>query len=822
MSFPCSAAQRRAWFINALHPGTAALNIALRWELRGRFDPSIIEQAFQIISGRHEILRTVFVEQDGEPVQRVAAHLKVKLAVADLTPGEEEERLKRASELCQQEARRPFDIGKLPLLRLTLLRLAQDHAFLLVTAHQMIFDGFSIRLLFHELGTLTQALAAGRPFQLPDLPLQYGDYCLWQKEFLASAALSAEAEYWKSKLAGATYFEVAPDYERPARRTSRGDIIAIMLPPDTGGRLEQAARRHNTTLFSFACAATAAMLHRYTGRSDVIFGTQIAGRDDEDLENLIGVFINNLVLRFDVSAELTFDEFLLRAKATVEDALIHQRMPFDKLVEILNPPRDPKRTPLISINFAVLNDDREPKRFGEFELSRQPSHPTGALYDINFSLLRWPDGWRLALEYNPDLFAKTTAQQLLDFLLAAFELAVSNPSARLSSLVPPARERPGPAAAPSSFAGPGAGSVPTGAEASETQAKMIALWRDVLGVAEIGPASNFFELGGHSLAAMRLVTRVASTFGIKINVAALFEAPTLREFTAIVLGGKGLTQPWNIVQIQPKGSKTPIIAINNTALYYNLAKEIGAERPVIGIQLFDPQAPRELAPRKLEEIAADYVRLIREARPHGPYILLGLCHAAVLAYEAAEQLQRAGEPVPLIVMADPWLPSYLDALPFPRRFLFRLCYWTHERWHRLGLGFVDVLRGKKPLSHFLDDFGPARRAKGRILNSTARLGLTSKPSFEEPDWENRWFLPHLNVARANYEPRATDNTVVVLRSNEPITPFAAADMGWKGLTKGRFFFHRIPGWHQSMFQGEAARLVAGHLRPLLEEVDRED
>jgi Condensation domain len=441
LMFPCSAAQKRAWFVYSLQPGNPALNIALRWELRGAVEPSTIEQAFQHCTERHEILRTTFASNDGELIQTVASRFKVELAIINLTAEDEKTGREEAVALGEEEARRPFDIGQLPLIRLTLLFLAPDRAYLLVTAHQMIFDGWSIRLLAHEIGTMAEGLAANRPYDLPELPLQYGDYCLWQKEYLASKLLGEEIAYWKAKLAGAAYFEVDPDRERPARLSDRGELVAIVLPSEIGEGLEQASRRHNMTLFSFACGVAAAVLHRYTAKSDVIFGTQIAGRDDPDLENLIGVFINNLVLRFDLSGDPKFKELLVKANETVQDALIHQRMPFDKLVEILNPPRDPARTPLVSVNFTVLNDDREPKKYGAFCLSRQPSHPAGSIYDLNFSLLRWPDGWRLALEYKPELFEKTTAERLLDFFSTAVALAVSNPDARLSSLIPPKRDR---------------------------------------------------------------------------------------------------------------------------------------------------------------------------------------------------------------------------------------------------------------------------------------------------------------------------------------------------------------------------------------------
>jgi acyl carrier protein len=862
LTFPCSAAQRRAWFVYSLQPGNPALNIALRWELRGAVKPSTIEQAFQLCTDRHEILRTKFAEHDGELVQTVANRLKVKLAVVDLTAEEERTCLEKAAELGQEEARRPFDIGQLPLLRLTLLRLALDRAYLLVTAHQMIFDGWAIRLLAHELGTIAEGLAAGRPFHVPELPLQYGDYCLWQKEYLASKVLDEEITYWKAKLAGAAYFEVLPDHERPPRLSHRGELMAVVLPPEIGDGLEQASRRNNMTLFSFACGVTAAMLHRCTGRSDVIFGTQIAGRDDPDLENLIGVFINNLVLRFDLGGDPKFKELLAQANETVQDALIHQRMPFDKLVEILNPPRDPARTPLISVNFTVLNDDREPKKYGDFYLSRQPSHPTGSLYDLNFSLLRWPEGWRLALEYKPELFEKSTVKRLLDFFNTAVALAVSNPDARLSSLVPPLRDEivfsdfhdglnsaQTPPFSPAEM-GTAANAPPpklvlpletygrskkvddnasslaqfapamvTEESLSGIEKTLAEIWRDVLSVAEIGPQSNFFTLGGHSLSALRLFARVGKTLGIKTDVSMLFEAPTLREFAARITNVDAPRKPWNIVQIQPKGSKTPIIAINNTATYYNLARAIGVDRPFIGVQLFDPDGPRQLAPRSMKDIAADYVELVRTVRPHGPYILLGHCLAGIIAYETAHQLQEAGEPVRLVIMSDAWLPGYARRIVSFRQFFFRLSYQIHNKLHYgIGQGFTEFLKGRKSLPQYLVTVRIIRNSG--ILKLAARLRLIKEPVMpDEEDWGNRWFLPHLEEAKRGYSAPETKCDVVLLQSDGTITRFAKKDMAWSNVVKGRLFIHRIPGWLNDMFQGVGGRLIADHLRPLLEEAD---
>jgi thioesterase domain-containing protein/acyl carrier protein len=820
LQFPCSASQQRCWFIQALNPDSTVLNIALRWEIKGQFSAATIEQAFQTIVDRHEILRTTFVVEDGVPMQKVAERHSFRLSIVDLTFRPEAERLDQAIALGVLEAHKPFDLTKLPLLRVTLLRLSADHAVLLVTVHQIAFDGWSIRNLAHEFGVIAAALDANRPHGLPELLLQYGDYCLWQKEYFASAGFEIENAYWKNRLAGAPYFEISPDRERPSQLGNGGEILAIMMPAALADRLDETARKHNVTLFSFGCAVTAAMLHRYSGCADVIFGTQIAGRDDPDLENMIGVFLNNLVLRFDASGDPTFETFLARVNGVIQDAVIHQRMPFHRLVEVLNPPRDPKRTPLICIDFNVLRDVMDHKTYGTFELMGQPSLSAGSLYDLHFFLVHWPSGWRLAVEYNTDLYERRTAEGMLEFLMSAFQIAIFNPNAKLSQLVPPVRERiaplpPGGALAKTAPPQP-APSTAFGKKPNKTETRMIEVWREILQVSDVGPASNFFELGGHSLLAMRLVAKVARVFDVKINVMTLFQAPTVRELAARVAATETVLEPWNIVQIQPLGEKTPIIAINNTMIYYNLARIIGTDRRFLGVQLYDPSNPGQLPSRGLEDIASDYVRLIREAQPRGPYILLGLCVAGVLAYEAARQLRQSGETVALVVMADTWVPGYLKRLPFGRRVLFRLRYALHVLNHRLAL----IRRGKLPIAEALASYRLVRGSK--ILNLLSALHVIGEPSnLGKEDWANRWFLPALEEARDNYLAPESTGDVVILQSEEMVTNFADPKMGWPPLVNGQLQLYPIPGWHTDMFQDEGAAMIARHLRPLLDRVDTE-
>ncbi len=910
--FPCSASQNRCWFINSMNPGNLALNVALRWEVTGRLDAATVEQASQTIIDRHEILRSRFFERDGEAMQEAQERLSFKLHMIDLSTLPEAERLKEALAQGEREAHKSFDLSQAPPIRATYLGLSAEQAFLLVTVHRIAFDGWSIRVLANEFGVIAEALNADRLYHLPRPLLQYGNYCLWRKEYFASGVFEAATAYWKNKLGGAPYFEVIPDHERPRRPTFRGEILAAILPPQLGDQLEEAARRHNLTLFSFGCALTGAMLHRCTGGNDVIFGTRVAGRDDPDLQNMIGMFTNNLVMRFDASGDPTFDEFLTRVNKTVEDALVNQRMPFDKLVEILNPAHDLQRTPLISVNFTVLREVMDHKSYGDFVLRGQPSLSAGSLYDLIFFMVRWPNGWRMAMEYNPDLFERRTAERLLDFLLATFEFAILRPDAKLSALTPPTRDlinAPKPrqhldaieavlrrhgdvgdaAVAPGSDHGepsrpyayvtpaPGlripletlpvklnaylSGALASGTTApsgvsvllalprnargdvdyralpappaasiasvpataagaarlNDIEMKLASIWRELLKVRDIGPRSNFFELGGHSLLTIRLMAKVAAEFGVKLDPVTLFQAPTLREFAARLPSAEGGQRTPRLVQIQPEGGKTPIIAILHSVIYYKLAKQIGLDRPFVGVPLLEPAGEGSALVRTLNEIAVDYVRLIREAQPRGPYILCGLCVAGALAYECAKQLREAGESVPLLILSDAWAPGYLNAFPALPKLVYHVNYRCHVLRRRIRL----LRNGKLSIAEILSNIAVLR--KSRILDIAAAIGLIdgSLLAKRAVDRENWSFLSSYKKARNAYKIKPTGSDLVIFQSDEVVTDFADPNMGWTNLAKGRLFIHRIPGWHEEMFQDQGARVIAEYLQPRLEDVDAE-
>ena len=299
-----------------------------------------------------------------------------------------------------------------------------------------------------------------------------------------------------------------------------------------------------------------------------------------------------------------------------------------------------------------------------------------------------------------------------------------------------------------------------------------------------------------------------------MGVATLFAAPTLRQFARRLSASHPQLAPWKLMELQPLGDKTPLIAINNSMMYYELSQKIGSDRKFLALQLLDPLNPTPLPSRSLEQMAADYVQLIRAAQPHGPYILMGLCVAGLIAYEAARQLRLEGEQVPLVIMADTWCPGLNVRPRFPHALLYRLRFRLKLRRHTM-----DRLRTLR-FEEFIATSKLARSS--RFIRLATALGIIrDRDEFTALTHLDRWFLPALERARNDYRPPVSAGDVLLLESDMlPVSRWSDQHMGWGDRVEGQLLHHRLPGWHNDIFRDEdTVTRVARILRPLLEQVD---
>ncbi|HUS23504.1 MAG TPA: AMP-binding protein, partial [Candidatus Binatia bacterium] len=418
---------------NQLQPGNPALHVAVRWRLEGELPTAHLEKAFELIAQRHEILRSAFAEVDGEPMQTALPSISIHIPEIDLpglAPAEAELEAQRIAEL---EARTSFDLRSTPpFLRVTRLLHRAGVSTLLVTAHHIVCDGWSLGLLAEEVGEICNALADGRAPVLPELPWSYGEYA--QRQADEPPTLEAESAFWRTKLDGVRHFELPADRPRPPVFTPNSDIESRLLPRDLTQRLDQLGRRHGATLFMTLQAALLALLHRYTGETDIAIGTQIAVRDEVELEPLIGLFVNTVVLRNDLSGDPAFEQLLVRVRDNVTEAFEHRHMPLEHVINIVRPPRDLSRHPLFSINLQVQRSCIRNGDYGRFRLTELPPAPAGSIFDLNVFVIESPEGWRASCEYNTDLYERGTIQRLLRGFETLLHGVAASPSRRLSAL----------------------------------------------------------------------------------------------------------------------------------------------------------------------------------------------------------------------------------------------------------------------------------------------------------------------------------------------------------------------------------------------------
>uniref|UniRef100_UPI0013DB290B non-ribosomal peptide synthase/polyketide synthase n=1 Tax=Pyxidicoccus caerfyrddinensis TaxID=2709663 RepID=UPI0013DB290B len=431
---PLSFAQERMWFQERLNPGSAALNIPTAVRLSGELNVDALRRALQELVQRHEALRTVFIEQDGQVLQHIAASLDVALPLVEVQDGEPSEREAGAWRLLHADARKPFDVEKGPLLRTVLYRWGPGEHLLLLNVHHIVSDGWTMGVLVRELGALYPALAAGQASPLPALPMQYADFATWQRDWLKGETLDAQLGYWRKQLDADAMLELPTDKPRPPVASTDGARLTVVLPPALLQSLKALAGREGRTLFTLLLSAYQVLLSRYSGQDDVVVGTPIAGRNRSELEGLIGLFVNTLALRADLSGDPSFLALMARTHETTLGAFANQDVPFEKLVEALQPERKLSSAPLFQVMFALQNAPLPPLRVPGLTLEVQPVDSGTSQVDLTVLATELPQGLRLATVYRTDLFEEPTVRRLLAHFQTLLEGLAAHPERRLSEL----------------------------------------------------------------------------------------------------------------------------------------------------------------------------------------------------------------------------------------------------------------------------------------------------------------------------------------------------------------------------------------------------
>ncbi|MFL6194099.1 MAG: amino acid adenylation domain-containing protein [Thermoanaerobaculia bacterium] len=431
---PLSFAQRRLWFLDRMAPGNPYYNVPSAVRFTGPLDERAVAAAFNEIVRLHEALRSTFHAGEGEPFQVAAPSLHVPMPVVDLAGLPAAVREPEVQRLAREEARRPFDLARGPLVRLALLRLRGQERVLLTSLHHIVSDAWSVAVFYRDLMVLYEAFSQGRPSPLAEPPVQYADFALWQRRWFQGEARERELAYWERQLADLPTLRFPADRPRPARQSFRGAALTAELPAALAATLRTLARSWSATPFMVLLAAFQALLHRYTGQDEVVVGSPIANRERSEVEGLIGFFVNTLVLRTGFDGDPAFQDLVGRAREVALGAYAHQSLPFEMLVEELEPERDLGRQPLFQIMFQLQNVPLPAFEIAGVAIEALPVEMGTALFDLGLDLMETPSGLLAVARYATDLFDPATVRRLLEHFERLLHGVAADPLARISAV----------------------------------------------------------------------------------------------------------------------------------------------------------------------------------------------------------------------------------------------------------------------------------------------------------------------------------------------------------------------------------------------------
>ncbi len=818
--FPATAAQRRFWYLHQVDPDSVASNIAVHWELHGVCPAETIEQAFRIIISRHEILRTRFEERDGDLFQQVTDHTDFRLSTIDLRNLDAEEHASRIANIASELSDRPFDLRQPGHLRVALVRSQQDLTSILIAAHHAVFDGFSIRVLGDELGRVAAALIAGHDPDLPELALQYGDYALWQDACATSGARASDAAYWQRQLGDMPYFSLPHDRPTPPASQRSGSRVNVPLNPDFGDRLDAVARDLGTSAFSVGTAVTAAVLHRTGGQTDISFGSTYAGRSETELESLIGVFINPIVLRLQVHPTDTLSATVGQATDVVRQALSHGDYPFDQLVTDLRPPRDAKRTSLVSVMFSLQSVFLQEQSYGPLRLVSLPSRTPDITHDVAINITGRSSGWSMMIDYDVNRFDRRSIDALGMGIRDTFDALFEQPNLRLEDLPldRPAPARRVPAKAAQEIRD--AGQVPQTA----TEDGVRAIWAGILGLPPQDCDGDFFDLGGHSLLVLRMLARVGDTFGVRPGIADFLEAPTLagfsRRLSALLSPGEDVDENeqdgvYKTIWLREGAPDAPLIlSVNQPFLYFNLARHLDQRLACANLHVDSPDPLRDASAGRLDQLIDEAAQQALQIAGDRPVLLLGQCVDGVMAYRIAQRLADLGHPVHTLAMIDSWASRNGTNTNRTRAFGSRI----GSKLRRLRNYSKQALLGQIGWQEFLTKFSIGKKALVRM----GRLEPTTEAEAQE------WEINHLLQDLVRAAPATPHDGETILFATASQTARARAErFGWGDRLAADVPIYTLPGWHEDALLSNGTTEIAAILqarlrRPAMDAVCVED
>ena len=820
---PATPSQLRFWWLHRMRPGNHALNMPLAWACRGKLNHDTASAALAELLSRHESLRTTFEVVDGKLSQVIHPPFTIALPVEDLHHLAKEARQQQADAIIQREARIQMDMEKGPLIFARLIRMTSDEHIFLITIHHSICDGWSNGVVIRDFAAIYDGLTRHMAPQLPELPIQFGDYAVWLDQWRQGPELPDSLEYWRNTLGG-DFVPLHIQRDLPGGGIEeRGEIETLLLSPDRVKRAREFCAARGVTLYMLLLSVYAATLYRLTGQGDIVIGTPCANRRT-GTEDLIGPFSNPQVIRMKMGQGDKLGAILENVRNWTLGAVAHQDLPFEDLNEDEFFSRDQNQIPM-QVYFIYQKAFMQAQHTSSLNIVPLRSVSPGTMFDLLLSIVERTEGPRLQLEYNPSYFRVATIQRILRLYLRILDAILSNVECPVEEAsdkdeigaVSPASNGDA-ARRPAELAGNQNGHMgasPNSADATANkhimprdalELQIAGIWETAMGLRNLSIQDSFFDLGGRSLAAMRIIRQINRTYAVDFGLATLFSGNTIARMAELIRQRLSANTSSSIVAMQPRGSAAPLFIIHgaggNIIRFYQLATLVGTDHPIYGIQA-QSLLSGQRGLLRLEDQAAYYLSEIKKVQPKGPYYFLGYSFGGTTAFEIAHQLREQGERVELLGMLDSRQRDYMALMQ--RKDSVRTRF---DRRIARFLGNFMPLSFQQKLNYLREKL--LTRSLRRLYVIAFALKFRSVPSFMKDTEEISW------VAAINYRPRPWPGPVTLFRASAQPDPRLPWDLGWTPLAEGGVEVYELPGDHDLVFREENIRVLAEQLRARLE------
>lgn len=810
-SLPLSVSQEHLWTLTQLAPDTPLYNMYLAFRIHGTLDIAALEQSLIHLVERHEPLRTRFSLVNGQPTQHVDPSVEWSLPFTDLSKSMSSEA--EVDRKIAEEINYPFDPLNDRLFRVQLMRLDDRVHVLTLVMHHLISDGWSWAIFLNDLTTLYGSYVNGEKRSLPHLPVQYGDYAVWQREFVTNSTYIDQLEYWESLLDGVAALDLPLDFARQSSMDFTGARAELSLTSDLSVRVRNFSQNEGATIFMTLFTAFHALLNRVTAQQDLLICTPISGRTLPETQIIIGYFNNLLPLRMAVSGDLTFRELLGRVRQAALAAFEHFDVPLHQIAHtpsLVN-------LPFSRTMFSLQDNTGHTLTLDDLQIEPIPAYNQTANFELSITVQDQGERLNLVAEYRTALFHSETIQNLLsdysDLLLAG----LANPDTLLVNLLP----KPQTGMRDFATGVPQRHNVPP---TTPLEHQLVYLWEDTFNMQPIGVEDNFFEIGGHSLLALRLFSRIQQEMNVNLPLATLFKEPTIRYLAELIEGGQEHITWSSLVPIKAAGSRLPFFGIHgmdgNILFWHNITLHLPPDLPFYGLQAQGIDG-RSKAIESITEMASLYLQEVRRVQPHGPYHLGGYSLGGEIAFEMAQQLIHQGETVALLVMFDtsnpnravrPSAESGISKGNTSRSLGGRLSVWQRKfrghlnRLSKLSLGDQIAYLGKDATMRF------GRLRLKWTVNVLHSLGRSL------PDEILLHYLRDSHIkATMNYVPEVYPGQLTMFRArgslkDNPID----SPMGWKPLAEKGLKVVVFEGSHADVYNPKYAGQIAKMLTECLD------